>query len=112
MEGTARTVAGAIRDAARSNPLAAIGGLLMRPALGGVRRQLHPDATGGAILLGLRSIAVVAHGSAGPDGIANAVRLAARSVEVDAVRRTADLLDAGGAGRGSLSRRSPDPAGP
>jgi glycerol-3-phosphate acyltransferase PlsX len=112
MEGTARTVTGAIRSAARSNPPAAIGGLLMRPALGGVRRQLHPDATGGAILLGLRSIAVVAHGSAGPDGIANAVRLAAHSVEVDAVGRTAALLEAGGAGRGSLSRRSPDPEGP
>jgi glycerol-3-phosphate acyltransferase PlsX len=84
----------------------------MRPALGGVRRQLHPDATGGAILLGLRSIAVVAHGSAGPDGIANAARLAARCVEVDAIRRTAELLEAGGAGRGSLSRRSPDPEGP
>jgi glycerol-3-phosphate acyltransferase PlsX len=112
MEGTARTVTGAIRDAARSNPAAAIGGLLMRPALGGVRRRLHPDATGGAILLGLRSIAVVAHGGAGPEGIANAVRLAARSVEVDAVGRTAALLEAGAAGRGSLARRSPDPAGP
>jgi glycerol-3-phosphate acyltransferase PlsX len=112
MEGTARAVAGAIREAARSNPLAAAGGLLMRPALGGVRRRLQPDSTGGAILLGLRSIAVVAHGSAGPDGIANAVRLAARCVEVDAVGRTAALLEAGGAGRGSLARRSPDPAGP
>ncbi|HEY1356591.1 MAG TPA: phosphate acyltransferase PlsX [Solirubrobacterales bacterium] len=112
MEGTARSVAGAIREAARSNPLAAAGGLMMRPALGGVRRRLHPDSTGGAILLGLRSIAVVAHGSAGPDGIANAARLAAHSVEVDAIGRTAELLEAGGAGRGSLSRRSPDPAGP
>ena len=46
MEGTAKTVTGAIRDAARSNPLAALGGLLMRPALGGLRRELHPDTTG------------------------------------------------------------------
>ena len=65
------------------------------------RRRLHPDATGGAILLGLRSIAVVARGSAGADGIANAIRLAARSVEVDAIRRTA-ARSGGGAGRGSL----------
>jgi phosphate acyltransferase len=103
MEGTARTVTGAIRDAARSNPLAALGGLLMRPALGGLRRELHPDATGGAILLGLRSIAVVGHGSAGAEGIANAVRLAARCVEVGAVGRTAGLLEEGGATRGSLA---------
>lgn len=103
MEGTARTVTAAIRDAARSNPLAALGGLLMRPALGGLRRELHPDTTGGAILLGLRGIAVVGHGSSGAEGIANAVRLAARCAEVDAVGRTAALLREGGAGRGDLA---------
>jgi len=103
MEGTAKTVTAAIRDAARSNPLAALGGLLMRPALGGLRRELHPDTTGGAVLLGLRGIAVVGHGSAGAEGIANAIRLAARCVEVDAVGRTATLLAEGGAGRGALA---------
>jgi glycerol-3-phosphate acyltransferase PlsX len=103
MEGTARIVTTAIRDAARSNPLAALGGLMMRPALGGLRRELHPDTTGGAILLGLRGIAVVGHGSAGADGIANAVRLAARCVEVDAVGRTAELLRRAGATRRSLA---------
>jgi len=103
MEGTARTVTAAIRAGARSNPFAALGGLLMRPALGGLRRDLHPDTTGGAILLGLRSIAVVGHGSAGAEGIANAVRLAARCVEVDAVGRTAALLERSGATRGALA---------
>ena len=93
LEGTATTVAAAIRDAARSNPLAALGGLLMRPALGGLRRELHPDTTGGAILLGLRAVAVVGHGSSGAEGIANAVRLAARCAEVDAVGRTAALIN-------------------
>jgi len=103
MEGTARTLTTAIRDAARSNPLAALGGLLMRPALGGLRRELGPDATGGAILLGLREIAVVGHGGSGADGIANAVRLAARCVEVDAVGRTAELLERGAATRAALA---------
>ena len=103
MEGTAKAVTGAIRDAARSNPLAAAGGLLMRPALGGLRRELAPDATGGAILLGLRGIAVVGHGSAGPEGIANAVRLAARCETVDAIGRTAALLERSGATRGALA---------
>ncbi len=105
MEGTAKAVTGAIRDAARSNPFAAAGGLLMRPALGGLRRELHPDTTGGAILLGLRGIAVVGHGSSGAEGIANAIHLAARSVEVDAVGRTAALLREGGASRGELADR-------
>ncbi|HVD40348.1 MAG TPA: phosphate acyltransferase PlsX [Solirubrobacterales bacterium] len=103
LEGTARTVAAAVGDAARSNPVAAVGGLLLKPALNGLRRELHPDTTGGAILLGLRGIAVVGHGSSGAEGIANAVRLAARCAEVDAVGRTAALLTAGGAGRGALA---------
>lgn len=103
MEGTAKTVAAAVADAARSNPLAAVGGLLLKPALGGLRRELHPDTTGGAILLGLRGIAVVGHGSAGAEGIANAIRLAARCAEVDAVGRTAALLHEGGAGRAALA---------
>jgi len=105
MEGTAKAVTGAIREAARSNPLAAVGGLLMRPALGGLRRELHPDTTGGAILLGLRGIAVVGHGNSGAEGIANAIRLAARGAEVGAVERTAALLREGGAGRGELAAR-------
>jgi glycerol-3-phosphate acyltransferase PlsX len=103
MEGTAKMVTEAIREAARSNPLAAAGGLLMRPALGGLRRELDPDTTGGAILLGLRGIAVVGHGSSGAEGIANALRLAARCAEVDAVGRTAALLAEGGAGRAALA---------
>jgi glycerol-3-phosphate acyltransferase PlsX len=103
MEGTARAVAGAVGDAARSNPVSLVGGLLLKPALGGLRRELHPDTTGGAILLGLRGIAVVGHGSSGAKGIANAVRLAARCAEVDAVGRTAALLREGGAGRGALA---------
>jgi glycerol-3-phosphate acyltransferase PlsX len=103
LEGTAKTVAAAVGDAARSNPMAALGGLLLKPALNGLRRELHPDTTGGAILLGLRGIAVVGHGSSGAEGIANAVRLAARCAEVDAVGRTAALLAEGGAGRGALA---------
>ena len=103
LEGTAKAVAGAVSDAARSNPVSALGGLLLKPALGGLRRELHPDSTGGAILLGLRGIAVVGHGSAGAEGIANAVRLGARCAEVDAVGRTAALLREGGAGRAALA---------
>jgi phosphate acyltransferase len=107
MEGTAGEVAAAVRAAARSGPLAVLGGLLLRPALGGLRRRLDPDTTGGAILLGLRGVAIVAHGSSGPEGIANAIRLADRCVRERAVERTAELLRASGATRGGLRDRKP-----
>src|SRR3954447_22709661 len=102
LEGTARAVADAVRAAARSGPLATAGGLLLRPALGGLRRTMDPNAVGGAILLGLRGVAVVAHGSSTPEGIANAVRLAHRAVSERAVERTAELLATSGAGRDAL----------
>jgi phosphate acyltransferase len=105
IEGTAKTVAGGVRSAARSNPITALGGLMLRPALGDLRRGMDPDTTGGAILLGLRGVAVVGHGSSGADGIANAVRLAARAVEQRAVDRTAELLEHSGATRAAMRDR-------
>ena len=106
IEGTARTVAEGVRAAARSGARAAAGGLLLRPSLGGMRRQLDPDTTGGAILLGLRGVAVVGHGGSGAEGIANAVRLAARTVQERAVERTSKLLEGSGMTRGELRRES------
>jgi glycerol-3-phosphate acyltransferase PlsX len=105
LEGTAKVVTGAIRDAAGSNPLAAAGGLLMRPALSGLRREFDPDNTGGAVLLGLRRVAIVGHGRSGPEGIANAIRLAARCIEQRAVERTEELLRTGHALRGDLAEQ-------
>ena len=102
LEGTARAVADAVRAAARSGPIAATGGLLLRPALGGLRRTMDPNKVGGAILLGIRGVAVVAHGSSTPEGIANAVRLAERTVREGAVDRTAALLESSGATRERL----------
>ena len=102
IEGTARAVGDAVRSAARSGPVAAAGGLLLRGALGGLRERMDPDSTGGAILLGLRGVAVVGHGSAGPEGVANAVRLAARAVSERSVERTAALLETAGATRAAL----------
>jgi glycerol-3-phosphate acyltransferase PlsX len=106
MEGTAKVVGGAVRDAARSGPRAALGGLLLRPALTSLRRQMDPDTTGGAILLGLKAVAVVAHGSSGAEGIANAIRLAARAIDERAVERTAELLHRGGATRAGLRAKT------
>ena len=102
IEGTARAVGDAVGSAARSGPRAAAGGLLLRPALGSLRDSLDPDGTGGAILLGIRGVAVVGHGSSGALGIANQIRMAARAVSERAVERTAALLERSGAGRGAI----------
>ena len=58
---------------------------MIRPAARALRTRLDPDTYGGAYLLGLRGLAVVAHGNSSARAIANAVRLAARGVEHDVV---------------------------
>jgi glycerol-3-phosphate acyltransferase PlsX len=97
MEGTAKTVAGAVRDAVRSGVVSSLGGLLIRSKLAGLRARLDPNTTGGAILLGVRRPVVVAHGKSSAEGIANAVRLARRAADEDMVERTAAALAEGGA---------------
>jgi glycerol-3-phosphate acyltransferase PlsX len=96
-EGTVKTLTGAIRDSIRAGVVSSVGGLLIRRRLAGLRAQLEPESTGGAILLGLRQPVVVAHGSFGPDGIASAVRLARRAVDERMVERTSEALEAAGA---------------
>jgi len=97
MEGTAKAVGGAVGDAIRSGLVSSLGGLLVRGRLGRLRKQLDPNTTGGAILLGVRHPVVVAHGKSSAEGIANAVRLARRAADEDMVGRTATALAEGGA---------------
>ena len=86
-----------------------LGGLLVRGKLAGLREQLDPERAGGAILLGLRKPVVVAHGTFGPRGIENAVRLARRAVDEDMVARTTAALEAAGALRSAPAARVAGP---
>jgi phosphate acyltransferase len=87
LEGTIRSVLNALREEITSTHRGKVGGLLIRPAARGLRQRLDPDTYGGAYLLGLRGLAVIAHGNSGRTAIANAIRLAARGVEHDVVGR-------------------------
>jgi phosphate acyltransferase len=93
LEGTISTVLGALREEITASRRAKLGGLLIRPAARRLRQRLDPDTYGGAYLLGLRGLAVVAHGSSGRLAIANAIRLAARGVEHDVVGRLQERLE-------------------
>jgi glycerol-3-phosphate acyltransferase PlsX len=108
MEGTADTLLRAVHEAAMSNARAKAGGLLLRPALGGLRETIDPEAQGGAFLLGLRRLAVVPHGSFGAAGIRRAIELAARGVRADLVERTHERLAAAGALRERGGQRGDD----
>ena len=92
LEGTITTVLDALREEITGTRRGKLGGLLIRPAARGMRSRLDPDTYGGAYLLGLRGLAVAAHGNSSRKAIANAIRLAARGVEHDVVGRLAQRL--------------------
>ena len=92
LEGTIGTILDALRAEISATPRGKLGGLLIRPAARRLRHRLDPDTYGGAYLLGLRGLAVVAHGNSSRTAIANAVRLAARGVDHDVVGRLAASL--------------------
>src|SRR6184192_4533194 len=91
-EGTIKVVLDALREEIVASRRGRVGGLLVRPAARGLRRRLDPETYGGAYLLGLRGLAVIAHGNSSRRAIANAIRLAARGVEHDVVVRLAARL--------------------
>jgi phosphate acyltransferase len=92
LEGTIRTILDSLRTELESSFRGKLGGLLIRPAARGIRRRLDPDTYGGAYLLGLRGLVVIAHGSSSRVAVANAIRLAARGVEHDVVARLEERL--------------------
>jgi phosphate acyltransferase len=92
LEGTIRSVLDALRSEITSTTRGKLGGLLIRPAARGLRARLDPDTYGGAYLLGLRGLVVIAHGNSGRRAIANAIRLAARGAEHDVVGRLQERL--------------------
>ena len=92
LEGTITTVLDALREEITASRRGKVGGLLIRPAARAMRSRLDPETYGGAYLLGLRGLAVAAHGNSSRRAIANAIRLAARGVEHDIVGRLAQRL--------------------
>jgi glycerol-3-phosphate acyltransferase PlsX len=92
LEGTIQATLQAFRDEVTGSLRGKLGGLLIRPAAHGLRTRLDPDSYGGAYLLGLRGLVVIAHGNSSATAIANAVRYAARGVAGGVVDRVAERL--------------------
>jgi glycerol-3-phosphate acyltransferase PlsX len=92
LEGTIKELLDALREEIASSSRGKLGGLLIRPAARRLRTRLDPDTYGGAYLLGLRGLSVIAHGNSGRQAIANALRLAARGVEHRVVERLSERM--------------------
>jgi glycerol-3-phosphate acyltransferase PlsX len=93
LEGTARFVTDLLKRAFSSSIRSKIGFLISRPATELLRHHLDPNNHNGAVFLGLNGLVVKSHGSATDNGVANAIRVAARMVREDITRKIAEDLD-------------------
>ena len=98
LEGGIATALASLREEIEATARGKVGGLLVRPAARRLRARLDPDTYGGAYLLGLRGLVVIAHGNSSRRAIANAVRVAARGARARVVERLAERLAAEPAG--------------
>jgi phosphate acyltransferase len=94
LEGAVTSLLDVLRSELESSFRGKVAGALMRPAARRVRRHLDPETYGGGYLLGLNGLVVIAHGSSSRVAIASAIRLGARGVEHDVVRRLQERLTA------------------
>lgn len=82
LEGCASSLFTRIRTAASGSTRAKLGGMLLRPALRGLRASLDPEEYGGTYLLGVRGLVVICHGNSTRQAIAHALLFGA-----DALRK-------------------------
>lgn len=80
-ETTATLMSRVITEEIKKNPIAMLGALMARKSLRRVRERMDDSHYGGAVLLGLSGVVVVAHGRSNAFAIRHAVRVAKQSVE-------------------------------
>jgi glycerol-3-phosphate acyltransferase PlsX len=97
IEGVSARTMRAVEELGEDSIGARLGSRLLAPALRRLREEIDPETSGGAYMLGLRQLGVVAHGRFTRRGFAHAIELAARGVREDVVGRTRAALEKAGA---------------
>ncbi len=79
-EGAAGLMLGIIGEEIRRRKVAMLGALLAKPAFRAVKHRLDYAEYGGAPLLGVDGVVIIAHGRSNAKAICNAIRVAERAV--------------------------------
>jgi glycerol-3-phosphate acyltransferase PlsX len=76
-EGVAEMISGKLKESLQSNLRAQVGYVLSKRAYADFRRKIDYSESGGAPLLGVRGVCIIAHGRSNSNAIKNAIRVAA-----------------------------------
>jgi glycerol-3-phosphate acyltransferase PlsX len=97
IEGVSDRTLRGVHDAELSSRRARFGSRLLKPAMQRLRDDIDPEQPGGAYLLGLRRLGVVAHGRFTRRGFQRAIEVAAHGIEEDVISAVRSALAAAGA---------------
>jgi len=84
-EGFAKMFAGALRESLTATLRAKAGAILLRPSLRGFKKRIDYTEYGGAVLLGVKGVCIICHGSSDSRAIYSAIRIARQTVTADIV---------------------------
>jgi glycerol-3-phosphate acyltransferase PlsX len=100
-EAVAKLITDKIKESIReAGPLALLGGMLVRPALGRVKQMLDPSEHGAAPLLGVNGLVFIGHGRSDAIAIKNAIRVAKEAADADVLNRLRNAIETSLATRG------------
>lgn len=91
VEAVAKMIVDKIKEAIKTGgPLAMLGGILVKPALGKIKKMLDPSEEGAAPLLGVNGLVFIGHGRSDENAIKNAIRVAKNAAEAKVVEAMRD----------------------
>jgi glycerol-3-phosphate acyltransferase PlsX len=94
MEGVASFAGEVLKQAFQKNLSSRLGYMLSRSSIADAYRRLDYAEYGGAPLIGLDGVAIIAHGGSNPLAIKNAIRAARDAIDRDMNLHIAEALDA------------------
>jgi glycerol-3-phosphate acyltransferase PlsX len=94
LEGGMKALVGAIFGAFGTDDVTRAAADALMPALLPLYATLDPDNTGGALLLGVKGVCIISHGSSSATAVVNALQVAADSVTGGLVDALADAVSA------------------
>ena len=94
-EGALKALMTALLTAMAGRPEALAAAEVLTPELDSLYREFHPDTYGGAMLLGVRGVCIISHGSTGATAMENAIVTGAEMVRSDVVGHLAEAVAAG-----------------
>jgi len=84
-EGAFKALLTALLTAMTGRPEALDAAEVLTPELDGLYREFHPDTYGGAMLLGVKGVCIISHGSTNAKAMRNAIGVASEMVRADVV---------------------------